>query len=107
MANERPSKRRYVICVKNDKFVASLEVCKLYSVIPDKTSEKQGLVRVIDESGRDYLYPENWFIPVDLSAPVRRALARARRRERPVTAAIQATKGNQRKKEGRQTSTRK
>ena len=57
---------RFVICVRNDKNPASLELRKLYQVVPDEKVAKLRLVRVIDESGEDYLYPESYFVAVEL-----------------------------------------
>jgi hypothetical protein len=64
-----------VLCVKNSGYEASLERRKLYPTIPDSDAAAHGQVRVIDESGEDYLFPSRLFIPLDLPAPVRRALA--------------------------------
>lgn len=56
-----------VICINNEGYLSkevyscSLEVGKLYVSIPDPDAEKDGLIRVIDESGEDYLYPKEWF----------------------------------------------
>ena len=57
---------RLVICIKNDDYPASLETRKIYEAVPDIEAEKQKQIRVIDESGEDYLYPEEYFIPVSL-----------------------------------------
>ena len=62
------------MCVKNDDYLASLELRKIYKVLPDRQAEGQGLSRVVDESGEDYLYPQDYFLPVTLSLTVRRAL---------------------------------
>jgi hypothetical protein len=64
--------KELAICVKNDGYVASLELRKLYVVLPDVEAAKRGQLRVIDESGEDYLYPRNFFMPVDLPQPIRR-----------------------------------
>lgn len=64
----------YVVCLRNDG-AEDLEVRKLYRVLPDDTSARRGYLRVIDESGEDYLYPEELFAPVGLSKEVERALA--------------------------------
>ncbi len=66
---------RYVICVRNDE-CEDLEVRKIYQVLPDKRAAANGYVRVIDESGEDYLYPEAYFVTVRLSQEVQRAVAR-------------------------------
>jgi hypothetical protein len=57
---------RYVICVKNDGYDASLEQRKVYQVVPDDGAESRSLIRVTDESGEDYLYPANFFVPIDV-----------------------------------------
>ena len=57
---------RYVLCVKNRGFAASLEVRKVYRVRPDPSANAHGLIRVIDESGEDYLYPEKLFVLIDV-----------------------------------------
>lgn len=58
--------RKYLICVDNRGYEASLEKRKLYEVLPDKVAERHHQIRVIDESGEDYLYPEKFFAPVRL-----------------------------------------
>jgi hypothetical protein len=55
------SSKQLVVCVKNDGYPASLEKRKLYVMLPDRAAEKHGLLRVIDESGEDYLYPKSFF----------------------------------------------
>jgi hypothetical protein len=67
----------FVICVKNDDYPASLEVRKLYSRIPDADAERHGQLRIVDESGEDYLYPEEYFMAVDLPAEVERTISGA------------------------------
>lgn len=57
---------RYAICIDNSDYPASLEILKLYRMLPDLQAEKDGDIRVIDESGEDYLYPADYFISVDL-----------------------------------------
>jgi hypothetical protein len=65
---------RVVVCLKNDGYPASLEVRKLYRVLPDPTAASHQMIRVIDESGEDYLYPTDFFAPVDLPKEIVRAL---------------------------------
>lgn len=72
------SRRRLLVCVKNEDYPASLELRKIYQALPDDFGDKHGLVRVIDESGEDYLFPESYFRPVALPKPVERAVLRAR-----------------------------
>lgn len=73
-SNKEPSTAQYVVCVKNEDYPASLELRKLYRVISDKNATKSGLLRIVDESGEDYLYPAEYFLPVKLSRDVERAI---------------------------------
>ena len=70
----RPNKDRLVVCLRNDEYPVDLEVRKIYRAVPDRDAEAHGLVRVIDESGEDYLYPAEYFASIKLPAPVLRAL---------------------------------
>ena len=76
MRRKNPS-TKFLLCVKNDDYLASLEVRKLYRVVADPTAAVHGLVRVIDESGEDYLYPEDYFVRIKLPLAVKRAFSRA------------------------------
>jgi len=67
-------KQPFVICIRNDDYPASLEKRKLYVKLPDPEAEKRHYVRVIDESGEDYLYPEDYFAEIELSDETRRAI---------------------------------
>lgn len=64
---------RFAICLKN-KGSEDLIVRKVYQVLPDVLAQKQGLLRIIDESGEDYLYPAGYFYFVDLPQKIERAL---------------------------------
>lgn len=66
----------YAVCVCNDDYPASLELRKLYPVLDDAFAAEHGLIRVIDESGEDYLYPNDFFLRVELPASIEQALAR-------------------------------
>jgi hypothetical protein len=68
---------RYAVCVRNEDYPASLELRKIYQVIPDADAARHGLLRVVDESGEDYLYPERYFVPIELSQDVEEALLTA------------------------------
>jgi uncharacterized protein YnzC (UPF0291/DUF896 family) len=68
---------QFVICIENKGYSASLERRKIYQLIPDKTATKLHQIRVIDESGEDYLYPQEFFVPVQLPHEVERAVRRA------------------------------
>lgn len=59
-----------VVCTRNDGYEASLELRKLYELRPDPDAEKHGQVRIIDESGEDYLYPRSFFIGIELPQQV-------------------------------------
>ncbi|HEY4931082.1 MAG TPA: hypothetical protein VII23_05885 [Terriglobales bacterium] len=67
---------QFVVCVKNKQYGASLELRKLYQVLPDDAAAKRHQLRVIDESGEDYLYPENYFVPVNLPQAAEKAVFR-------------------------------
>jgi hypothetical protein len=68
---------RLVICLNNSGHEVSLERRKIYVVVSDAKAQKHGLLRVIDESGEDYLYPAEIFIEAELPQPVRRAVLQA------------------------------
>ena len=63
----------FALCIEN-KDCEDLEKRKVYQVIPDEESEKEGYLRVIDESGEDYLYPQSYFILVQLPRKAQEAL---------------------------------
>jgi len=68
---------QFAICIDNASYPASLEVHKIYRVLPDKDAAKDGDLRIIDESGEDYLYPAGYFILVELPKAVEQALLQA------------------------------
>lgn len=63
---DRNLEARFAVCIKNEGYPASLEVRKIYRVIPDTRAAEHQLVRVIDESGEDYLYPADYLVPIEL-----------------------------------------
>ena len=69
--------KQFVVCLKNDGYEVSLERRKIYQVLPDPDAAKHRQVRVIDESGEDYLYPQNFFAQIELPQPIRRAVLAA------------------------------
>jgi hypothetical protein len=88
------SSGRYVICVRNGTYRASLQPRKVYRVLEDPTAEARSLLRVVDESGEDYLFPSDLFVPIEVPAKARPAFGRsttsgvshpARRSTRPIT----------------------
>lgn len=68
------STKGYVLCVRNDGSPASLLVGRLYEFVPDRNAASRGMIRVVDESGEDYLYPEKFFVSIALPRPVSRAI---------------------------------
>ncbi len=68
--------QHYVLCVSSEKYQASLEARKIYQCIPDTQAEAHGQIRVIDESGEDYLYPIDIFLPIEIPEEATRAFAR-------------------------------
>jgi hypothetical protein len=68
-----------VVCVRNNGYAASLEKRKIYVALTDSSAVKHNLIRVIDESGEDYLYPKKFFMPVSFPQSVRKALLAAAR----------------------------
>jgi hypothetical protein len=71
------SELQFVVCVKNKSHAAALELRKLYQVVADETAAKLHQIRVIDESGEDYLYPEEYFVPVRLPQSAEKSVRRA------------------------------
>jgi hypothetical protein len=63
------------VCVRNDDYPASLELRKLYPILEDAFAAEHGMVRVIDESGEDYLYPNEFFLVIELPVSVQKTLA--------------------------------
>jgi len=66
--------RHFAICVRNDEHEESLELKKIYELLEDARAEEHNMVRVIDEEGEDYLYPQEWFLPIELPEQVEQAL---------------------------------
>lgn len=62
----KKKEQQFAVCVKNEDYPASLEVRKIYEVIPDEKAAKHRLIRIVDESGEDYLYPDDYFVPIEI-----------------------------------------
>ena len=77
MLKPKRTTSRLLICVENKGYAASLEKRKVYVAIPDAGALKHGQVRVVDESGEDYLYPKSLFLPITVSASLRKAILTA------------------------------
>jgi len=68
---------KFVICTQNTGYEVALELRKLYQVLPDAGAKTHGQIRVVDESGEDYLYPSSFFAPIDLPDSVAKRVAQA------------------------------
>ena len=77
MIMNRATAKQLVVCIENDGYPASLEKRKIYVALRDEAAGKHGLLRVIDESGSDYLFPNSFFRPIDLPQTVKRAVLAA------------------------------
>jgi hypothetical protein len=69
--------KQLVVCVDNEGYPASLEKRKIYVALPDAAAGKHGLLRIVDESGEDYLYPKTSFRSIALPLAVKRAVLAA------------------------------
>lgn len=65
----------FVVCIENSDYPISLELHKIYRALPDEGTAEDGDLRVIDESGEDYIYPASYFLPIRLSRETEQALA--------------------------------
>jgi hypothetical protein len=71
------SANKFVLCVRNRGYEVSLEPRKLYQVLPDRVALSRGQIRVVDESGEDYLFPKDLFAEIKLPVAIRRAVLAA------------------------------
>ncbi len=72
---QQDSETQFVLCLKNDGYEVSLEVRKIYPVLPDSQAAQHQLIRIIDESGEDYLYPKDYFVFIELPQTAAEAFA--------------------------------
>ncbi len=77
MTDMRRKEPEFVICVRNRGYTSSLELRKLYQRVPDEAAAMHRQIRVVDESGEDYLYPVGYFVPVELPQAAEKAVLRA------------------------------
>lgn len=75
MMKQDNSKTQFVVCVNNEGYAASLELRKIYQVLIDNQATEHHLIRVVDESGEDYLYPEDYFVSIELSQTLEQMLS--------------------------------
>jgi hypothetical protein len=71
------TQQQFAICVQNEGYPASLELWKVYRVLPDDKATTHQLIRVVDESGEDYLYDQSWFVPIKLPQAAKEAMLAA------------------------------
>jgi len=76
MSQRKPASK-FAVCINNAGYPASLEVHKIYRVLADEDAAIDGDIRVVDESGEDYLYPSEYFVFVELPRSVEKSLLRA------------------------------
>ena len=79
MSTRQRRQSRWVVCLNNDGNAVSLERGKLYRTLPDRDAEEVSLVRVVDETGEDYLFPKAIFEPIQVSDRIQRALRKMAR----------------------------
>ncbi|MBI4628304.1 MAG: hypothetical protein HY729_06310 [Candidatus Rokubacteria bacterium] len=74
MKRTSKSQVRFAVCIKNKGYEASLELGKLYRIIPDQRAENHGYLRIVDESGEDYGYAADRFFAIDVPKPLEKVL---------------------------------
>ena len=77
MTKKNESSPEFVVCINNEGYPASLELHKIYRMVSDEDAVANEDLRVIDESGEDYIYPASYFAPIKLPAAVEESLLRA------------------------------
>jgi len=77
MATQPRTKPEFAVCICNDGYPASLELHKIYRVLPDQDAAMDGDLRVVDESGEDYLYPASYFAPISVPPSVEDSILKA------------------------------
>jgi hypothetical protein len=77
MKELKKSANRFAVCINNSNYPASLELHKIYRVLPDVDAATERDLRVIDESGEDYLYPAEYFVLIQLPQAVEKSLLQA------------------------------
>ena len=74
MASRGDRSGEFVVCIHNHGYEIDLVVGKIYRVVRPKRNDRPSDIRVLDESGEDYLYPRNWFVPIELPLKAKQAL---------------------------------
>ncbi|MBU1616126.1 hypothetical protein KJ693_12575 [bacterium] len=74
MENTNKHEVKFAVCINNSEYPASLELHKIYQILPDEDAAQDGDIRIVDESGEDYLYPVEWFVVLDVPYKVETSL---------------------------------
>ncbi len=77
MKQAKKTALKFVVCINNQDYPASLELHKIYRVLPDEGAAADGDLRVVDESGEDYLYSAERFVPITVPDAVQKSLLKA------------------------------
>jgi hypothetical protein len=77
MQESKQNLPEFVVCINNSDYPASLDLHKIYRAVVDKEAVEEGDIRIIDESGEDYLYPSSYFVPIKVPKMVEESLLRA------------------------------
>ena len=77
MKESKQTLPEFVVCINNVDYPASLELHKIYRVLFDEDATMEGDIRIIDESGEDYLHPSSYFVPIQVPQTVEESLLRA------------------------------
>lgn len=75
MHQQHKATPQFAVCIKNERYPASLGLRKIYQVMPDDRAAEHQFIRVIDESGEDYLYPADYFVPIELPEAAEKAFS--------------------------------
>lgn len=68
------NEKQFAVCIRNEGYEESLEPRKIYEILEDAKAGQHGMIRVIDEEGEDYLYPKEWFLPIQLPDTIEQAV---------------------------------
>jgi hypothetical protein len=74
MTNRADKSREFAVCIHNGEHEVDLIVGKIYRVVKPKRNDRPSDIRVLDESGEDYMYPRRWFVPIELPLRAKKAL---------------------------------
>ena len=74
MTGRRRGPSQFAVCINNGEYDVDLIVGKIYRVVKPQRNDGPADIRILDESGEDYLYPRGWFVRVDLPLKAKRAL---------------------------------